>query len=135
MRRPAKNRQDSVIGAGAAGGGIGTVVAAVANSLPPTSAMRPLLIVSAPLITVCVSGLWLFIKVVYVDPFVTVRKNRAADTAMDRVLADARSNANRVLSDPNASTEHKKGVQKVVEELERLRMKKITERMQIVSAE
>ena len=63
----------------------------------------------------------------------TAASSCAADAAMDKVLADARANAARMLSDPNASVEHKREVQKMVEELERLRIKKITGRMQVVA--
>lgn len=133
MATPPKDKRDNIVGAGAAGGGVGTIVAAMANSLPETSGWRTMLIVGAPVITVAVSGVWLFLKAAYIDPFVNERKHRAADAAMDKVLADARANAARVQADPNASPEHKRDVQKMVEELERLRLKKITERMQVVA--
>ena len=133
MATALRPKKDNIVGAGAAGGGVGTIVAALANSLPSESAWKTALVVGAPLITVGVSGVWLFVKVAYIDPFVNDRKHRAADAAMDKVLADARSNAAKVQADPNASSEHKRDVQKMVQDLERLRLKKITERMQIVA--
>jgi hypothetical protein len=134
-RRQRKNESPSVVGAGAAGGGMGTIVAAVANALPESSVWKSVLVVSSPLIAVGISGLCLFAKVVYLDPYANGRKHRAADNAMDKVLADARANAARVLADPNASIEHKVEVRRIVEELERLRLKKITERMEVVAVE
>jgi hypothetical protein len=73
------------------------------------------------------------VKTVYVDPFVNDRKHKAADQAMERILDDARATAARTVSDPNASDEHKKEVKKIFEDLERLRMRKITERMEVVA--
>ena len=111
------------------------MVAAIANELPENSFWKPILIVASPLITISASGLWLFIKVVYVDPFVNSRKHKAANAAMEQILAEARANAARVMGNPHASDEHKREVNKVVEDLEKLRLKKITERMQVVAAD
>jgi hypothetical protein len=130
---PRKSDTTNVVGASAAGGGIGTVIAAIANGMPEHSSYKSLLTVSAPLITVGISGLWLFIKTVYIDPFAARKKYQASDTAMEKVLADARTNAEKVLNDSNSSQEHKQEVRKMVEDLEKLRMKKITERMEIVA--
>jgi len=91
--------------------------------------------IASPLITVCVSGLWLFAKNVYIDPYINERKRRVANQSMDRVLSDARANAAQVLADPNASDAHKHEVQKMVEDLEKLRLRKITERMEILFVE
>lgn len=134
-RKPRKTSAPNVVGAGAAGGGIGTIVAAAANALPDASPWKGILIVASPLITVGVGGLWLFAKSVYIDPFAAERKHRVANIAMEKVLADARSNATRVLADPNASAEHKREVQRIVEDLEKLRLRKITERMEILAVE
>ncbi|MGH7453072.1 MAG: hypothetical protein ACRENG_17110, partial [bacterium] len=91
--------------------------------------------VSVPLITVGISGLWLFIKSVYIDPFTKRKKHEAVNATMDKILSDARVNAERVLSNPNASDEHKRDVIKAVESLELLRMKKIVERMEVVAVD
>lgn len=125
----------NVVGAGAAGGGIGTVLAAIANGMPQASTPKGILIVGAPLIAVGISGLWIFVKSVYVDPYAARKKNEAADAAMDRILEEARANADRVLNNPNSSDGHKHDVKKMVEDLERLRLKKITERMDVVAAD
>lgn len=127
-----KSDASNVLGAEAAGGGIGTVIAAIANGLPDGSWWKPMLSVSSPLITVCLSGLWLFAKTAYVDPFVDGRKYKAADAAMDKILAAARANVANVLQDPHATDNHKKEVQNILEKLEKLKLEKITERMEVV---
>ena len=132
---PKKSDTIKVASAGAAGGGVGTVIATFANSLPPSSPYKSALLIGSPLITVAVSGLWLFIKTVYVDPFVLRKRSDAADIAMDRFLEDARLNAKKVIDDPHASAEHKREVWKMVEDLEKLRLRKITERMEVVAVE
>ncbi len=135
MKKQRANRQNSavnVVGAGAAGGGIGTIIAALANGMPHDAPYKSVLTVSAPLLAVVISGLWLFIKTVYIDPYANRKKHAAADAAMERILADARANADKVLNNPNSSEAHKKEVRRLVEELERLQLEKITERMQVV---
>src|SRR5215813_2202975 len=119
---PKKNDAIKVAGAGAAGGGLGTMIAAFANSLPDTSHYKTPLLIGSPLITVAISGLWLFLKTVYIDPFVIRKKSEVADITMDKFLEAARVNAKRVMDDPNATTEHKREVRKIVEDLERLRL-------------
>jgi hypothetical protein len=133
-KTPQKSKAANVVGAGAAGGGIGTIIAAVANGMTDGT-YKSVLTLSAPLITVGISGLWLFLKTVYIDPFANRRKHAAADTAMDKIIADARANAVRVLNDPNSSDQHKREVQKILEDLQKLRMKKISERMEVITAD
>lgn len=133
-KTPQKSDAANVVGAGAAGGGIGTVIAAVANGMVD-GAYKSVLTVSAPLITVGISGLWLFLKTIYIDPFANSRKHAAADAAMDKIIAGARTNAERVLNDPNSSDQHKREVQKILEDLQKLRMKKISERMEVIAAD
>jgi hypothetical protein len=134
-RRRKTDSPNNAVGAGAAGGGVGTIVATFAQSLPDTSSAKAVLLVASPLITVCVSGLWLALKSIYIDPFMKDRKLRLVDRAMERVLANARTNALRALDDPNASPSHKRDMQKIVEDLEKVHLRKITERMNILVIE
>ena len=134
-KAPRRSNATNVVGAGAAGGGIGTVIAALADGMDETSQYKSVLIVSAPLIAVGLSGLWLFLKTVYIDPYAYRKKHEAADIAMGKILKDARLNAERVLNDPNSSEKHKQDVRKIVEDLEKLRLHKITERMEVVIAD
>lgn len=88
---------------------------------------------AAPLIAVGISGIWLFLKTIYIDPLVEQRKYRAADHMTEKILSDARAIVERTANDPNASEEHKRAVKKMVEDLDKLRMKKIAERMEVVT--
>jgi cell division septum initiation protein DivIVA len=135
MRKPKpfrRNEAGNVVGAGAAGGGIGTALAAWAANMPQGSQYKALLIVCSPLITLAVSGLWLFVKTLYVDPYAYKKKREAADAAMEKIIADARANAARVLGDANSSDAHKREVRKMLEDLEKIRLRKITERMEVI---
>lgn len=130
----------NVAGAGATGGGIGTVVAAFADGLPDSSPYKSLLTVASPLIAVGLSGLWLFLKHAYIDP-VADRKRRAAEqkkydaemAQSERFLNKARAHLQSVRDDPNASDEHKLSLQKKVEELEHLTLAIITKRAENIS--
>jgi hypothetical protein len=134
-KTPRKTNATNVIGAGAAGGGIGTVIAAVANGLPDNSTYKPVLTVSAPLVAVAISGFWLFIKTVYVEPYVNRMKHEAADAAMNKIIADARAIAETVINDPNSSDDHKKDARKSVADLISLKLRKMTKRMEVVDAD
>ena len=131
-KRPLSNKKASdVVGAGITGGGLGTIIATIANNLPDGSRYKTALLIGSPLITVGISGVWLFIKNIYIDPFVARKRDQANNEAMERILQDARLNAQKVLDDSNASVTHRKNAQKMVEELELLRFKKIAERFEI----
>lgn len=130
-----KSNATNVVGAGAAGGGIGTVIAALADGMPETSPYKSVLTVSAPLIAIGLSGLWLFLKAVYIDPYAIRKKDESADTAMDKIVNDAQVHAERVFNDPNSSEEYKREVRKMVEDVEKRRLQKITERMEVVTAD
>jgi hypothetical protein len=132
-RAPQRTDRD-VVGAGAAGGGLGTVIATMADRLPPTSDYKSLLTVAAPLAAVAISWLCLFVKAVYIDPYAEAVKNKNADATMEKMLADAREHLTRVEADQSSSTEHRARVRKMVEELEKARLDKITERMEVVVA-
>ncbi len=133
----------NVLGASATAGGIGTIIALSAENLvSPT--WRPVLTQSAPLVTAGISGLWLFLKIVYIDPYVA-RKQKAEQAesertkdaeAMERIetwYSMAKQLLEKVLNDPQASKTHKDGVRKTLEELERLRLEKIAERIRSIS--
>jgi hypothetical protein len=135
QRTPHKSKASNVVGASAAGGGIGTIIVAFANGMPVGAPYKSVLILSAPLLAVGISGLWLFVKAVYIDPYAERRKNAAADEAMEKILWDARANAEMVLNNPNSSDAHRKEVRKMVEDLERLRLEKISERMRVIATD
>lgn len=122
----------SVLGAGAAGGGIGTVVASIAASLPADSSYKAFLTICAPLVTVGVSGLWLFVKTVYIDPFVARKSHQANHAYIETLLSDAKRYEESVLADPRATAKHKEEVRKQVERLEIALVQAIAARVNLV---
>jgi hypothetical protein len=94
--------------------------------------MKATLIVAAPYIAVLISSFALFLKVVYFDPFVSRRKDELMKSAIDKLLQDARIERTRILSEKKATREHKEQVTALVEQLERLQLQKMTERLSIV---
>lgn len=135
QKPPKKSDATNAVGAGAAGGGIGTIIATLADGMQDGAEYKSMLTVVSPLIAVGISGLWLFIKTVYIDPYASRKKHEVLDSTMNKVLKDARDNASKVLNDPNSSESHKEEVRKIVEEIEILRLKKITERMEVVATD
>jgi len=127
-----KTDRSAVIGAGAAGGGIGSIIAALATSLPPQSVTRLVLTVAAPSIAVLISGIGLFLKTAYVDPYVNKLKHQALSSAMETMLADARAERERIWSDARSTAEHKRKVTNLVQDLEQIKLQRMTERMEIV---
>ena len=120
-----------VLGAGAAGGGLGTVVAAMANSMP-TGKASSLLIVTAPILSVGVSGLWLFIKTVYINPYAAKKSNEAKRANFDWLITQARETYDAVLADPNATAQHKAAVRKKLEKLQLLSIDDLAEKVDIL---
>ena len=124
---PAKSERKDVVSAGAAGGGIGTLLATFADSLPPESTYKTFITVTAPIATVGISGLWLFVKAVYIDPFAASKKHKSTHEHISKLIEDAKKTEKAILDDPNASDAHKKQIRKKVEELERRLMDAIVE--------
>jgi hypothetical protein len=134
-KSPIRGDRSGVIGAGATGGGVGAIVAALASTLPDGSPVRVALTVSAPYIAVSISGLGLFLKSAYLDPFVRSRKEQLLKDTFDKALNEARAERTRILADPAATQEHKDQVIEIVEKLERLQLRNMTERLEVVLAE
>ena len=107
-----------VAGAGAAGGGIGVVLASLANGMNESSQWKAPLTVAAPLVAVALSGLWLFVKSMYIDPFVSKKKRESDVAELTLLLQQAEETRDRVRADPLASSSHKAKVEADVEELE-----------------
>lgn len=132
-KSPRSTSKSDVLGAGAAGGGIGTILATFANSLPAESPYKTVLSVTAPIITVGISGLWLFVKNVYIDPYVATKRHEVNHKYLNQLIDDARTYEARILADPNASEKHKKEVRAEVERLEKLLMKAIVDNVEFVT--
>jgi hypothetical protein len=132
-KSPSTGKQPSVVGAGAAGGSIGTILATFADSLPADATYKTFLTVMAPLITIGISGLWLFIKGVYVDPYAAKKKHEADHSYLTQLATDAKGYEKTVLCDPNSTDKHKKEVRAEVEKLEKLLMRAIVENVELVA--
>lgn len=124
------SKKSNVVGAGAAGGGIGTLIASFADSLPEDNELKTFLAVTAPIITVFISGLWLFIKTVYIDPFAASKKHDTTHKHISKLLADARKAEEQVLNAKHSTEAHKKQIRGKVEELEKLLMDTIIENVE-----
>ena len=83
------------------------------------------LTICSPLITVATSGLWLFVKAVYVDPFVARKAYQANHSYITELLTDAKRYEADVLADPRSTARHKEEVRKKVERLEMALMQAI----------
>ena len=83
-------KHTNIVGAGVAGGGVGTLIAAFAESLPDDTGFKSILTISAPLITIAISGIWLFFKAVYVDQYAASKKHKSKHKHINSLLEDAR---------------------------------------------
>lgn len=115
-----KSKKTDVVSAGAAGGGLGTLLISFAEGLPETNEWKTFLTLSAPIITVGISGIWLFVKTVYIDPQVASMKHKSSHAHISKLIEDAKKVEQIVLSDPNSSEEHKQQMRSKVEELKRI---------------
>ena len=117
MAEPQKKSGEATIGADAAGvgGGCGTILVALAESLPPDDPWRPWLLYLAPSVTVILSGLWLYAKYRVVE----WARNRDIDT----VIQQAKKLFQDAVDNPNTSPEHVDVLRSEIEELERQKMK------------
>jgi hypothetical protein len=133
MSRNNVRRQSNadVLGAGATGGGIGTFIAVVANGLPEGSSWKTLMTASAPMLTVGISAIGLFLKTVYINPYTARRKHDADQVLLQRVIDDARKTYQNALQDPNATQQHKDKLRKEVEKLEQLMMQGLVQKLEI----
>ncbi len=132
-KKPPKSKQTTnVVGAGAAGGGIGTLIATFAESLPADSSYKSFLTIAAPLIAIGISGVWFFIKSVYIDPYAAKKKHDADFGYLNQLIDDAKSYEKRILDDPNSTEKHKQEVRKNVENIEKKLMQAIEANVELV---
>ncbi|MEL6650574.1 MAG: hypothetical protein AAFQ87_07215 [Bacteroidota bacterium] len=118
--------------AGAAGGGIGTAIAALAEQMPDSSLVKPVLLILSPLIAVGISGSWLLIKEAYVDPLRTKKRYASIDELLDAAYEEASKQYELVSNDPNATEDHKREVREVFEKIGQQRLEKLSKRIQLV---
>lgn len=117
-----------VVGAGAGGGGVGAILAAVADGLPESSRWKSSLTIAAPIVAIALSGVWLFIKSTYINPYAARKRRESEEAELNALLRQAKEARDRVRSDPQASTAHKAKLESDVEELESLLLRRFRER-------
>src|SRR4051794_315058 len=94
-------------GAGAAGAGSGTLLVLLANNLPSQSPLKPWLVLIAPSLSVAVSVLYYWVRRA-LDSYLEQRKRQ-------RFIAEAKTNLDAALKNPNTSEEHRKRLQREFE--------------------
>jgi hypothetical protein len=113
--------------AAVAGGGAGTLLLVLANSLPASESLaQTVLVYSAPAVSVICTAAWVLLAAWAVK----VRKRRLVDSALRRAIAFR----DRVCSDPSASDAHKADVRNKVEHFEKLAMALIASEFDSVDA-
>ena len=120
--------------AGMAGGGVGSLIAEVVREIMPEGPWKHVLTVATPWIAVGISGTGLFIKVVYLDPWVANQKHAAAAAAVDKLLREYAAYADRILNDPSSSDKLKAEVREQLEFLVKRRGDLIVARMEEIIA-
>lgn len=101
-------------GAGLAGAGGGTLVAAIAATLPEGHPVKPYLMLAAPSIAIFASGIWLWVNVKI--------GNHLRDQEVKTVLAAARKTVDDQLQNPKCSPKRQAALQRELEDLDRLEL-------------
>ena len=102
--------RESKAAAGAAGIGGGTILAAIANYLPPTSPFRTGLILVSPSVSVVLGLVWLWAQVEIA--------NYVQDRKLTSLVQNTKATLVEALRNPTTSLEHKEVIRKKLEELE-----------------
>jgi hypothetical protein len=121
------NGSESITKASLAGGGLGTVLVAIAAQLAPHNAtLASFLTYAAPAISVSATASWVFAAAI-----VTRWRHRKI---CDQALARAREARDRICADPAASDTHKAEVRLAVEHFERLGIALIRNEFSLIDA-
>jgi hypothetical protein len=119
----------SVASAGVTGGGIGTALAAYASILKDGSTPQALLTFSAPLVSIGVGGLWLFLKIIWIDPFMVKRKDQAREKQAQALEQRLRTDLQRKIADPATSAQMQVEYQAALDQLDKAYLASICGRM------
>lgn len=110
-----------------AGGGLGTVLVAVAAQLAPENAtLASILTYAAPAISVSAAASWVYAAAI----LTRWRHRRICDQALER----AHKARDKICADPNASESHKAQVREAVEHFERLNIALIRNEFDLIDA-
>lgn len=103
--------KESKVGAGAAGVGGGTLLVLFANQLGDSFPnLKPWLLLAAPTVTVGLTAVWLWCQV-WIG-------NRMLDHELRTLVAKLKQTLKEALENPNTSPEHRRVIQKMLEEVE-----------------
>lgn len=120
--------RQSRVGAGAAGVGGGTLLAAVASSMKDSNPMKQWLLLSAPSLSVFLNIIWLWLSV-KISNYIYDRDFQYRTTRLQKTLEER-------ISNPNTTEEHRKLLQKDLEKIDKIvvaRSMKLIESIKIVT--
>lgn len=98
------------IGAGAAGAGGGTLLALLANNLPPDNSLRSWLIILAPSATVAISAGWIWLR--------HKIERHYREKELKVLISQSKQTLQEALANPNTSENHRRELRKQLEQLE-----------------
>jgi|GEM_PF-2758691 len=117
LENDSEKKNESKTNASLAGAGGGTLIAVIANQLPNSSVVRPILQYAAPSISILITALWVLIQVKIANHF--------RDKEVDFLFQKAREKLKRRISDPDISEEHRCFLQKQLEEIDSIDISRI----------
>lgn len=110
--------------AGVAGAGGGTLVAAIASSLPDESGLKTYLLLAAPAVAITLSGVWLWANVKI--------SNWLRDREVTSVLNTARKTLQDALDNPNTTKGHQTNLRKELEKIELIALGRHVKRIESI---
>jgi hypothetical protein len=112
-RQKTSNASKSVrSGAGIAGASGGTIIALVANNLPPSNGWRPWLILIAPSVSVAIGGVVIWANRI-LEEYLNNKRKRILFERLKKTIQTA-------LASPNTSDTHKSELRAQLEKIEKL---------------
>jgi hypothetical protein len=93
----------------------------IAAHLPDNDAARPWLLYLAPSVSIVLSAIWIWVQVEI--------GNRFRDKEVHQLFEKARGTLQEALANPNTSPEHRQTLQKQLEDLEMLSVRRVMDRI------
>ncbi len=112
------------VSAGAAGAGSATLLVLMAQNLPESNPVRSWLILGAPTISICVSTVWFWVR--------RTLESRARQKETQQLFARLQETFLREMAAPNISPEQSEYLKRNLEELQKLEMAVMYERIQVL---
>jgi len=117
-----KEKKDAQTNAGLAGAGSGTLVALIANQLPDSNVIKPILHLSAPSISILVVGLWVWLKVKIA--------NYVRDREVDILIKKAKNTLEKEIANPHITEEYRLILVKQLEDINAININRIKSRIE-----